>query len=147
MIALIYILYLTFFARTWQVFLQLFLSGALALLLNLNWLLAPLFGTPDTLTIISEFDTANLDAFASRAIAPLGIALTNLLLYGFWGEISHIVPPTYMSPYWYLWGMIILGMSIFGAYTYFKNRNEQKRAYFFIILAGISLVLGLGIST
>ncbi len=52
---------------------------------------------------ISEFSGENFLAFATQAIAPLDVFMTNILLYGFWGEQydNHFAHVEVMSPYWY----------------------------------------------
>lgn len=79
------------------------ISGVIIIFLNLNWLFFQFSGIHNTLSGITLSSSANLDAFSSRAIAPLGPTLTNILLYGFWGETSHFALPSYANTYWFFW--------------------------------------------
>jgi hypothetical protein len=58
--------------------------GSIVLLLNLNWLIAPLFGVSNSAGTIATFSSGNLEAFETQALAPLDVWGTNILLYGFW---------------------------------------------------------------
>ena len=42
-------------------------------MMNLNWILAPLFGHANSAQSISTFSTANLEAFETQALAPLDV--------------------------------------------------------------------------
>ncbi len=147
MVIIIYLLYFVFFVRSRRQFLYLFLGWCIFFLLNLNWLLAPLYGWKDVVGTIGDFGTKNIDAFLTRSIAPLDISSTNLLLYGFWWETSHFVLPWVLSPYWFIaWGfvgLIILFSFILGV----RTKKIRKTSFFLCILWVISLIFGLGIAT
>lgn len=147
MVAIVYFLYLAFFVRSKKHFLYLFLGWCIFLLLNLNWLLAPFYGWKDVAGTIGDFGTTNLDAFLTRAIAPITITLTNILLYGFWWETSHFVLPWVLSPYWFIaWAfvwLIILSSFI----LWVRTQKIRKTTYFLLIIWIISLIFGLGIAT
>ncbi len=85
------------------------------MLLNLNWILAPFFGITNSVNLVSAFNPANFEAFATQALAPMNVWLTNFLLYGFWGErfANHYANVGFLSAFWFIAGLVILAL-IFG---------------------------------
>jgi hypothetical protein len=53
-------------------------------MINLNWLIVPLFSLENSITSISQFSAPNLDAFITQSLAPMNVWFTNIFLYGFW---------------------------------------------------------------
>lgn len=84
MLMLIVGLYVVFFTRTKRDILGVVCMMGVTILLNLNWLIAPLFGVSNSASSIASFSSANLEAFRTQALAPLDVWGTNILLYGFW---------------------------------------------------------------
>lgn len=84
MILAILALYSILFVRSLRDTRSIAYIGGIILVLNLNWILAPLFGIRNSVTTISSFSLANFEAFATQALAPLEVFGTNILLYGFW---------------------------------------------------------------
>jgi hypothetical protein len=147
MIFFVYFFYALFFLRTWKSFWYLIIGWIIILIINLNWLLAPVWGMTSSVVSIWDFDYSNLDAFQTRSLAPLGVGMTNLLLYWFWWETSHLVRPWFMSPYWYIWWSLIIIVSSIWLIMAIRVEKLRKYALSLSILGFISFVLGLGIAT
>lgn len=118
------------------------------ILLNLNWIVVTLIYNPMFTESISQFTMSNLEAFATQAIAPLDVFLTNLLLYGFWGEQfdNHFAHVSLMSPYWYMAGFAILLIVSFGAYV-LTQMGKTREFLFLFFFAVLSLMLSVGSSS
>ena len=84
MIALILGLYMLLHVRTLRDMGRMSIVTSIILLLNLNWLIAPVFGVSNSASTIAGFSSSNLEAFETQALAPLDVWGTNVLLYGFW---------------------------------------------------------------
>lgn len=156
MIGVIFLLSVLFFVRSKKMMLGMILAISIILLLNMNWIVAQFF-LPDTwpLDTIQAFSRENFVAFMTRSLAPLSVTFTNILLYGFWGEIRHFALPSSLSPYWYVWGsMILLIPCISWAWHVFSKRatatkevNTSRLVLFFLSLGLIALIFWLGIAT
>jgi hypothetical protein len=118
MIVLIFVLYLLFFVRSWRALISVILAGVVALMINLNWIVAPFFGHVNSASQIATFSLANMEAFRTQAIAPLDVISTNLLLYGFWGERygNHYASVVFLSSLWYIAGIILIIIVLLGYY-------------------------------
>jgi hypothetical protein len=66
-------LYIIFFTRTKRDILGVVCMMGVTILLNLNWLIAPLFGVSNSASGIASFSSANLEAFRTQALAPLDV--------------------------------------------------------------------------
>lgn len=128
MIALVFLVFLIFFARKKSDFLGMIVSGVIAIFLNLNWILAPFFGVSNSTSYISTFNVANFEAFATQALAPVNVWFTNIFLYGFWGEkfANHYANVHFLSALWFIAGALIFSLAIFGFYKIFSIKNLQK---------------------
>lgn len=145
MIVLIYGMFCLFFARSWRDARGVFIAGSIILMANLNWMLAPLWGVGNAATSIDAFTETNVTAFLTRATPPLSTTVSNILLYGFWGEMKHFARPDAISPYWYLAGFGIIGISLWGIIL--LMRRSWKLGAGLSIIGLFSLILGLGVAT
>lgn len=145
MIAAIYLAWILFFARKIQHWKYIIWSSFIVILLNINWLSAPLFWVANSVSSISSFGENNIEAFLSSSLSPLGPIMTNLSLYGFWGErYQQFVLPNIINPNWW-WAALILLMTIgFWIFLAFKKTDLRRIAWFFLSILVISLVLGIG---
>jgi len=134
MIAIIFGLYLIFFVRSWRELGSVALGGIVAMMMNLNWILAPFFGYTNSVSTISSFSLANLEAFRTQALAPLDVWSTNILLYGFWGErySNHYVNVGFLSSLWYVAGFLFFVLVGFGIYMLYKSK--KKIAYILLLI-------------
>lgn len=142
MIGVILLVYALIFSRDKKGFLNLIYLSSITVLLNLNWLIGGfLFWKSNVINSVSTFWQANIDNFLSNGIHPLWVELTNVLLYGFWGErYGHFILPNIMNDKWYIAGILILFVLLFWIYrTYVQNK---KITLFLVIIWIISLVLG-----
>ena len=125
MIVLMFFLYFLFFYKkiTKKDIVGTVVAGGLALMINLHWILAPVFGTNNIVSSVENFDFANLEAFKTHAIAPLDVWGTNALLYGFWGERhgNHQFTLEFLSKFWYVAGFLFLVFGIVGFMEGFKK--------------------------
>lgn len=110
MILLIVGLYCIFFVRSWWSLGSMMAILVIVIFINLNWIFAPYLGIQNGTTSIGGFDMANLRAFQTQALAPMGVWLTNIFLYGFWGERygNHYANVGFLSTLWYLAGSLLL---------------------------------------
>lgn len=117
------------------------------MLLNLNWILAPFFGITNSVNLVSAFNPANFEAFATQTLAPMNVWLTNFLLYGFWGErfANHYANVGFLSAFWFIAGLVILAISFFGLYKAFQK--SKKIALAGGILGFLALIFGIGIAS
>lgn len=147
MIAIIFGLYLIFFVRSWRELGSVALGGIVAMMMNLNWILAPFFGYTNSVSTISSFSLANLEAFRTQALAPLDVWSTNILLYGFWGErySNHYVNVGFLSSLWYVAGFLFFVLVGFGIYMLYKSK--KKIAYILLLIWFLSLIFGIGIAS
>jgi phage-related holin len=147
MIVLILGLYGVFFLRNWRWLGGLSIVSLLVLLININWIIAPYLGTRN-LDTIAEFSGENFAAFATQAIAPLDVYTTNILLYGFWGEQydNHFAHVELMSPYWYVAGMLVFLIIIWGCVLLWQ-RSEKRHMGYIMILILLSLIFAIGQSS
>lgn len=148
MIFFIFWLYALFFLRSKGDIWGLIFAGVVVVLLNLNWLLAPLFWVQNSVASISSFSPANLEAFITSRLSPLDAWGTNLLLYGFWGEKygSHYANVEILSKLWYVAGFFLLFLMIIGIVSLWK-KWEKKWVWFLISLWFFSLIFGIGIAS
>ena len=121
--------------------------GGIILALNLNWILAPLFGVRNSVNTISSFSPANLEAFRTQALVPLDVWGTNILLYGFWGEryANHYANVDFLSSLWWVAGFLLLGIMILGFSKLWKT--SKKLFTFYFLLFTFSLFFGIGIAS
>lgn len=126
MIALIFSLYIAFFVRSKKEVFPIIISGFLIFLINANWMLAPLIGISTSVNGISVFNAANYEAFMTNAISPLNVWLTNIFLYGFWGEkfSNHYVNVSGLSAFWYIAGALMI--VLMGLWKYSLWRKKWK---------------------
>lgn len=142
MIGIILLTYAIIFLRDKKSLLNLIYLWSITVLLNLNWLVGGfLFWKSNVISSVSTFWQANVDNFLSNSLHPLWVELTNILLYGFWGErYGHFILPDTLNDKWYIAGFLVLFVIFFWVYkTYTKNK---KIALFLVIIWTISLILG-----
>lgn len=147
MILLIFGSYLIFSVRSWRELGYMLLSWVIVICINLNWILAPYFGYMNSVTTISRFSPANLEAFSTQAIAPLEVWSTNILLYWFWWERfgEHYVNVIFLSSLWYIAGFIFFTLVVF--WWYRLCLFSKKLAYPLLGIGFLSLVFGIGIAS
>ncbi len=121
------------------------ITPSLIFMLNANWLFGDIFWGQELWTsAVKTFDWANIEGFTGNNLG-ISTELTHLLLYGFWGERFHILTPERFNPYWYIFGMLVLWVIVFGAIQMYKI---QKRFFYFLLsLWIISYILALWISS
>lgn len=126
-----------------------FLVGALVILINLHWLLAPFLGTHTVVSGVNDFTLANFEAFQTHAIAPLNVWWTNLFLYGFWGEFhGNNVSLSFLSSFWYIAGFLVLMVGLIGISFGIKKAGIFRNIVLYLgVLSGISLIFALGIAS
>ena len=116
----------------------LFASGIL-LLLNLYWILPAL--TADS-TILGQIGSKDIMVFAPKPASNLNIAFTIASMYGFWrGGYTYTKD---LLPFWYLFFILILYFVVHGAITTFNDKKLGSTTRAFIIVAVVSLILGVG---
>lgn len=153
MVALVFGLFALFFARTKKQWLHLFLAGIIAIIINANWILAPFFGIKNSTSYISTFSPANYEAFITQALQPMNVWFTNIFLYGFWGERfgNHYANVSFLSSFWFIAGIIIFSIAVFGFYRLWIKSQEFKKIKKFLIIFSIifilSLIFGIGIAS
>ena len=118
MIVLVFALYVISSIRSWRGVISVLSAGAIALLINLNWIIAPFFGHTNSAQSIATFGTGNLEAFQTQALAPMDVWMTNILLYGFWGERygNHYASVAFLSSLWYVAGILLIIVVLLGYY-------------------------------
>lgn len=145
MIALIYLAWTIVFVRDLQTSKYLAYSGGTVVLLNLNWLLAPLFGASNSLANIASFGNDNIQAFLSNALPPFGPVMTNLSLYGFWGErYHHFLLPGAVNLNWSAAALVLMGIVSIGAILTLREAKARRHGYALLGIVILSLVLGIG---
>lgn len=145
MIALIYLAWAIAFVRDLQTGKYLMYSGGIMVLLNLNWLLSPLFGASNSVTSIASFGNDNIQAFLSNALPPFGPVATNLSLYGFWGErYHHFLLPGAVNPNWSGAALVLMGIVSIGAMLTIRETKTRRYGWAFLGIGIISLILGIG---
>lgn len=148
MIALILGVYIFLFVRTKKEIYGVAMTITIIMLLNINWIIAPFFGISNSVSSISTFSIANLEAFRTQALAPLDVWGTNILLYGFWGERygNHYASVAMLSSLWYVAGILALCIALLGYYRHWKD-GMKKEVIYLLILGGVSLIFGIGIAS
>lgn len=145
MIALVFAAWILAFVRDKRAIGYLVLSGGTIILLNLNWLAAPLFGTANSVTSIAGFGNDNIRAFLSNALPPFGPIATNLSLYGFWGErYRHFLVPEAINPNWPIAAFAMVGLVAVGIAIALGRKDSRRYGWAFLTIATVSLVLGVG---
>lgn len=154
MLVLIFGLYILFFVRTKRDILGLLLAGTIILLFNANWLLSPLFDVSGSIASIGTFWANNLTAFATQALEPMSVWVTNILLYGFWGEqfSNHYANVDFLSSLWYVAGFLLILLMGVGKWTIWQRWPtleylSRKYVWFLGIIALASLIFGIGIAS
>ena len=152
MIVMLLLVYGSLFIRTRKEMFSLMLWVMSILVLNGNWLFVTFFSSTGTmLENIQAFSPENYTVFMTRWIEPLSVTLTNILLYGFWGEGHHFYRPWVMSPYWYIWWGVLMGLTGIGLLLHKKHTltfSHRSRILIFLCIVGFAaLVFGLGIAT
>lgn len=145
MIFLIALLYIPLFFKhiPWKHYI---IAPILVLLPNINWLIGDIVYKKDLWTTsLQAFDWANIEWFVWNNLSGLGSDLTQLLLYGFWGERYHIKTPDMFSEYWYIFGFIALAVIIFWNIRLFTL--HKKLWIFFTFLWTIAYILWVGINS
>ena len=148
MLALILWLYTLLYVRTRQGIVWVILASCIILMMNLNWILAPLFGHANSAQSISTFSTANLEAFETQALAPLDVWWTNILLYGFWWEkySNHYANVDFLSSLWWVGGLLVVCLSLYGFYAMWRA-GQKNMVSMLSIIALLSLVFAIGIAS
>jgi hypothetical protein len=107
------------------------------LVINAYWLLPLLLHRTPTAALIGSFDERYFLSFHTIADPTFGQMLNTLGLYGFWGDAQgQYLLPKAIFGYWWLLALIILALSVIGAYKYWKQYR------FFITLMVILLISG-----
>lgn len=132
--------------------LWLMIAWCIILLINANWIFASAFsgGHGGSVWQITNFDTANLEAFRTQALAPLDVWLTNLLLYGFWWERygNHYANVGFLSSLWYMGGfslILLMGAGVISQMLIYRTQRvsdhkEGKNTWNNSILSSLRLV-------
>ena len=145
MIALILALYILSFVRSRNDIRHIVYICIALVVLNLNWLIAPLFGQVSSLGSISTFSPSNFEAFRTQALAPLDVISTNLLLYGFWGERygNHFARIDILSSLWYIAGYALVFLAWLWHLLLWKY-GKRREVSIVLIVGLIALLLGIG---
>lgn len=143
MIALIYAVYsLTLFRHSsrpsWGLLL---ISGALILAINAFWILSG-GATHTGHGTITSFQESDVQAFAGRAISPIGAEYTHMLGYGFWASRypDNLLSVEQFSPFWYAAGTVFLLIALLGYIFFWKQKKSLRGLIFFGIVGIASLI-------
>lgn len=157
MIFLIYALWIGIFIHWKKDIIRIGLALGIVVLINANWLLAPLFWVANSTASISSFNAANYEAFITQSLAPMNVWFTNLFLYGFWGERfgNHFASVWFLSSLWFIAGFLIIAVMGYGIYTFVITADPDKgqkqwrknTAIFLAILAIAALIFGIGVAS
>lgn len=116
------------------------LLALMTILPNLNRLLGSLLGKGAVVTdAVATFNQANIEAFLSNALPPLNLELTNLMLFGFWGERYHFALPGDLNPLRWCFAIVLLLGAIGGFVLHFSA--HRSKVLYLSLLALIAWVL------
>jgi len=123
------------------------LSIIIIFFININWIVWNIFyQTKSTIDTIATFNYQNIEAFSSNSLSWLWTELTNLLLYGFWGEKSqHIYTPEIINQKWYIAWFLVLSIILFWIVILYKK--EKKLTFYLLFLWITAYILSLWVSS
>ncbi|NDK09535.1 hypothetical protein GW846_02045 [Candidatus Gracilibacteria bacterium] len=116
------------------------------ILLNINWLVGDYALRLNTnVSKLESFTRDNIEVFQGNSLSGLGVDLTHLFGYGFWGEKYHIISPDDIMKYWYIFAILVLTIVVYGGYKlYIRDK------YIAIVLSSIAVIayiLSMGIAS
>jgi len=119
------------------------LLSAVFLLLNIYWLVPLLTSESSPLNQIGPEDMLY---FAPWDTTGFGAGISILSLHGFWLHGSYLYTKD-VFPAWWLTAAFILFLSIYGAATYWGNKEHGVFARSMIVIAVIATILAIGVSS
>lgn len=117
----------------------------ITVLINVNWIMAAMYGTNKTLSSATSFSWQNIEVFATQSLDPLSVEATSVLGYGFWAEKwnrVNLVNET--NKIRYIYGIIIIWLWIYG--IIWEYRNQKYKTTIYIITMVMVLRLWIWIS-
>ena len=124
------------------------LTGLL-LILNINWLLALLFGRSEIAQSVSTFNRTDLLSFQSISDPNLGLVFNLSSGYGFWAEVfDYFISPKSVVIFWPVLSLFFIILAGFGAYRSVKNKNDSNfpLAVCLIVMAFLALDFAGGVA-
>jgi hypothetical protein len=129
-----------------QRILSLIIIGLWVIILNANWLYGDyVLWVNDRASKLDTFNQANIEVFQGNSLSGLGVDLTHLLGYGFWGERYHIVSPDDLISFWYVFALLVLGFVIYGGYVLYTR--DKKIFWVLMLIMILAYILALGIAS
>ncbi len=153
-LAIFLLLYFPFYLFThrensWPLVRSLVLFGAMALFLNLNWLIPTLLGSGTVGETVRQFGREDLITFQSAPDTNFGLIFNLLSGYGFWIEAQkYFISPKDIIFFWPIISMVFILLAVVGVYKTFKDKEKSALPLVItlVIMFFISLDLAGGVA-
>lgn len=153
-IGLIFLLFLFLYYKKWgfsdwKPFLKnIFIAGALCLIINANWITADLLGKTSKLNFVeSGITNQDLIAFKTAGSSNIKVFKNVLLMSGFWGkDQNRYMDLTKAEGNWGHSFLLILPFILYGAFVGIRKKETKLLSIGLLVIFVISVVLASGIN-
>jgi hypothetical protein len=125
-------------------------SGAIILLININWLLALASGSSAVANFVAtSISQQDLSAFATAGKTPLETFSNVLLMSGFWGKDQFRYLDLTSAPGWQNSFLLLLPIIIYGIFLSYRGRSRNAKLFSsgLLVIYLLAVVLAVGIKS